>query len=398
MLYLFVAAYPYGKQENFLEVELPYLVRKFPQICIVPFGSHNLQIRPLPNGCFVDNSLRNPRIVKIILGLLNIWRVYPLFINDLLANKQDIKFYDLKKWLSTCVMAAYYMQSKIVKRLSNTIRTDDIIYYYWGSGYNAIAPFFKGKARQVSRFHGDGDLWLDGGKSEGYMPCRSKLLDSIDLAISISNKGALFLKQRYNTNNVITSHLGTIDKGIGKKSSDGIIRVLSCSTVYPLKRVDLILESVKELAKIGNSVIWTHIGGGPDFDKLSSLVNSQKTSNLSVNLLGEVPLRDVYEYYKVNAVDVFLNLSTNEGIPVSMMEALSFNIPTVATNVGGNSEVVTEKSGKLVSANPEPHEVANSIIEVINDNKLSPRVFWEDNFNAEKNYSTFADILYNINI
>lgn len=396
-LYLFVAAYPYGDTtENFLEVELPFLLEKFPNICLVPLGSHNLSMRPLPNGCVVDNSLRNSRTKKIIIGLINVWRVLPLYLKDLLCGRHFLSISDIKKFFISCIIAAYYMQSKIVKSITKHASKDDLIYYYWGADYNAIAPFLKGKVRQVSRFHGDWDLWIADGKEEGYKPCREELMSSLDLAITISNKGADFLKKRYKTNNIITSHLGTLDKGICQKSTDGKIRVLSCSTVYPLKRVDLIFESVKELAMTGRDVLWTHIGGGTDFNKLSSLVHSQKINNLSINLLGEIPLDAVYNYYKTHKVDVFVNLSTNEGIPVSIMEAISFNIPAIATNVGGNAEIVTEASGILVDEAPLPRDVANAIIRVISNPEIMPRKFWEQNFSADKNYTSFAELLYNL--
>lgn len=45
----------------------------------------------------------------------------------------------------------------------------------------------------------------------------------------------------------------------------------------------------------------------------------------------------VYDFYRNNDVDVFVNLSESEGIPVSIIETISFGVPVVATDVGGNS-------------------------------------------------------------
>ena len=44
-------------------------------------------------------------------------------------------------------------------------------------------------------------------------------------------------------------------------------------------------------------------------------------------------------------VDLFLTVSANEGIPVSIMEAQSFGIPVIATDVGGISEIVNNVNG-----------------------------------------------------
>ena len=74
------------------------------------------------------------------------------------------------------------------------------------------------------------------------------------------------------------------------------------------------------------------------------------------------------------------------------MEAISFGIPVVATNVGGTSEVVTEKTGVLVSANPTAEDVAEAISGV-QQKSLRPREFWFQNYNADINYSEFSNKL-----
>ena len=50
----------------------------------------------------------------------------------------------------------------------------------------------------------------------------------------------------------------------------------------------------------------------------------------------------------MNDFDLFVNMSLSEGIPVSIMEAISFGIPIIATNVGGNAEIVNDETGVLI--------------------------------------------------
>ncbi len=92
-----------------------------------------------------------------------------------------------------------------------------------------------------------------------------------------------------------------------------------------------------------------------------------------------------------------MNVSESEGVPVSIMEAQSFGIPVIATNVGGTPEIVNEENGHLLTANPTANEIASSFYDVAfnkekwkNKRKLSHKN-WEENFNAEKNYRAFAD-------
>jgi glycosyltransferase involved in cell wall biosynthesis len=86
------------------------------------------------------------------------------------------------------------------------------------------------------------------------------------------------------------------------------------------------------------------------------------------------------------------------------MEALSYSIPVIATNVGGVNEIVKNNfNGLLLSANPEPAEVANAISKFIglsaeakekfNQNAFE---FWNTNYNAENNYADFTNRLLSL--
>ncbi|MFR4320263.1 MAG: glycosyltransferase [Blautia massiliensis (ex Durand et al. 2017)] len=45
-----------------------------------------------------------------------------------------------------------------------------------------------------------------------------------------------------------------------------------------------------------------------------------------------------------------MNVSSSEGIPVSIMEATSFGIPGIATDAGGTKEIIRDKeNGVLLS-------------------------------------------------
>ena len=174
------------------------------------------------------------------------------------------------------------------------------------------------------------------------------------------------------------------------KTSSDSIRVISCSTVSRLKRVTLIYQSL--LSVKDRRIKWTHIGDGPELGLLQTMISEQKESNVEVELVGALGHDEVLNYYSMHCFDVFINLSTNEGVPVSIMEALSCDIPVIATDVGGTSEIVAEKTGVLVSSNPRPDEVAKAI-ELVMNGRFEPRAFWQERYNAEKNYQAFADFL-----
>ena len=106
-------------------------------------------------------------------------------------------------------------------------------------------------------------------------------------------------------------------------------------------------------------------------------------------------------YYETHPVDLFINVSSFEGIPVSIMEAMSRGIPVAATPVGGIPEIVNQDNGFLFSINPsasEIREVLKNFYGLKKEKQLQKRssafATWENMYNAETNYLSFINELY----
>lgn len=390
-LYLFTVKYPYTKYaECFLEDEILYLSKKFDSIHIIPLEKEGNNVKPIPHNCTTSESLFLNRKKFLFRGLFNsrvVRQMFPLlFKHKTLFDKTR-----LADWLKAYFTINNLLNSKDIKQISGVLKSDDVCYFYWGKWSNLLAIFWKGRCHFVSRFHGEGDLWEEIHK--GYVPLRKEVVESLDAAVFISHKGETYFKQRYPNCKTAVFPLGSNDIRFPRKQPSDSIRVLSCSTVSELKRVTLIYQSL--LAIKDMKIEWTHIGGGPLMDSLRQMINDNGNSSVEVILTGALDHEQVLDYYTTHGYDVFINLSTNEGVPVSIMEAISCDIPIVATNVGGNSEIVVKETGVLVSSNPTPDEVANAIKEVLNG-KYTPRAFWNNNYNASINYEAFASFLSNL--
>ena len=79
-------------------------------------------------------------------------------------------------------------------------------------------------------------------------------------------------------------------------------------------------------------------------------------------------LLNKYENYKVDIVVITSISTTNipEGIPVSLMEAMSYEIPVIATDCGGTKELVDGQSGILVNQK-DSEALKNAICKLINN-------------------------------
>ena len=115
--------------------------------------------------------------------------------------------------------------------------------------------------------------------------------------------------------------------------------------------------------------------------------------NIQFNFYGYIENDNLLDYYNTNHVDLFLNTSQYEGVPISIMEAMAFKIPCIATNVGGVSEIISHSNGYLLPVNFNVEELKNIIVEhsklaLENIEKKRESAFdtWRDLYNGKKNY------------
>ena len=92
-------------------------------------------------------------------------------------------------------------------------------------------------------------------------------------------------------------------------------------------------------------------------------------------------------------IDLMLNTSSSEGVPVSIMEAYFHGIPVVATDVGGNNEIVLEKH--IISPDSNSEDIAKIINEWSEDSQMREKVnsIQLENFDSTKNAQKFTSII-----
>ncbi|MBC7861384.1 MAG: glycosyltransferase [Bacteroidia bacterium] len=215
---------------------------------------------------------------------------------------------------------------------------------------------------------------------------------------SISKAGENYLQKKFPDmkDKFFTSYLGVEDRGEGTFNEKEVFTMVSCSGMSENKRVSVMAEVFSEFKFPAR---WIHFGDGPEMEKTKSIV-AKLPAHLRAELRGYTANEKVMDYYKNNSVNLFINLSLMEGIPVSLMEAISFGIPVLATNVYGNPELANKETGFLIEENFRINEVAVKIsdfagnIDSQKSLRISSRKFCLETFNNEKNFSAFsAEIL-----
>jgi glycosyltransferase involved in cell wall biosynthesis len=189
-------------------------------------------------------------------------------------------------------------------------------------------------------------------------------------------------------------------------SGDGVIRIVSCAFLVDVKRIDLIVRGIAELANRMSAleIEWTHFGDGPLMPEILLLTQSILPKRVKCNLIGHVSTDVIYQWYFNQPVDVFINVSKSEGTPVSIMEAISCSIPVIATSVGGNREIVNDSLGILIPEDPTPEDISSAIVKVcldLNSNLIlrsGASEMWQKNYNADINYSDFRETFLSVGV
>lgn len=139
-------------------------------------------------------------------------------------------------------------------------------------------------------------------------------------------------------------------------------RVLHIARLSSVKDQDTLLRAARRVADHDARFRLDIVGDGDCREALEQLLRELDLGNV-VRLHGAQ--RDVRPY--LAAADAFVLSSVSEGIALTLLEAMAAGLPVVATDVGGNREVVTAgETGYLVPAQ-DPVALARALITLLSD-------------------------------
>ncbi len=128
----------------------------------------------------------------------------------------------------------------------------------------------------------------------------------------------------------------------------GVFHIVSCSSVIAIKQLPLLIDALAAWPQ-ESRVSWLHIGGGAEEAAVRTYATQKLGSlpHVQWEITGNVPREQVAALYASRPLDVFVNTSRSEGVPVSIMEAMRAGLPVVAPRVGGIPEIVDDSFGRL---------------------------------------------------
>ena len=365
----------------------------------------------LPNNVFVFESFVDWKSYKPInLVLNNLFPILGIYIKEcfilkkILPLKKAIALLASNIFKAECVIKKLKFEAEKTKEIN--ITSSLIGYSFWF--YDCIYLAWMRKKgwinKAVTRTH-SGDLYEDHISIRNSILFRNFQFSFMDKIFPVSNMGTGYLRNKYPLfkQKIQTIYLGSKDSGLSPFDQSSIFTIVSCASFRHHKRIHKIAEMMQF---IDFPLRWYHIGD----ERLNS--NDPKISEYKINKerikgnkniefipLGSMPNDEIFNFYKTHSINLFISISAVEGIPVSIMEAISFGIPILSTDVGGCKEIVTEETGILIPLETDIPKIAQIITEFKTTSKNTfeyrkgVRKFWEEHFDAEKNYGAFLELM-----
>ena len=140
------------------------------------------------------------------------------------------------------------------------------------------------------------------------------------------------------------------------KLTDSDIVVGTVANLRPVKRLDTVVESAKELIPMYKNLKFVFIGEGPDRDSLQDLIDRYEISEYF-----RLPGSSENIPSVLSAFDIALLPSSNESFSNSLIEYMASKLPIIATRVGGNSEAINHEVNGLLYDLEDTNGLTNSL-------------------------------------
>lgn len=146
------------------------------------------------------------------------------------------------------------------------------------------------------------------------------------------------------------------------------VKVLFIGRLIPRKgfhRVVHALPRVRELSHVPFEV--EVVGTGAHRAELDSLAEQLHVSDL-IRYVGMVPYDQLEKSYQY--ADIFVLTSLSEGMPSVILEAMGCGLPIIASDVGGNNEIVHEGENGYLITGDDSNGLAEKLVSLINNKEL----------------------------
>ena len=405
--------YPFHFTDSYLDEEINLLASKFKKVIVISSNTFSEEKRAVPSNVIVYrfSPVVNLGLRTASLSLLG----NPIFYKNIfqLIFKHKIGF----SLLAVKELFAFYSRALSIRNFLEQVIEEQqveknklLIYTYWMVESTMAAVLLKKETpsiKVISKAHSQ-DVYFERSPVK-YHPFRKYIFEELNRLFFISDDARKYFIKKHGLTKKEEERISISRIGIDganenyiSQSSEQVLRIISVAYIQKIKRVDLIIDALALIKDV--QIEWYHAGHSnqseTEFEELKKYATEKLLPllNISFSFLGKTAKEELFRLYQEKRFDLFLNVSETEGIPVSMMEAMSYSVPVIGTNVGGVAEIVVDSlNGFLLSPYPDANEVMQAIkqfekLSVEKKNALRENAFntWDTKYNGKKNNRQFV--------
>lgn len=160
--------------------------------------------------------------------------------------------------------------------------------------------------------------------------------------------------------------------------------ILFVGRFVPLKNLSFLIATFKEALRIRRDLVLFLVGEGPVEEILKKQIRKYGIDEFVI-FAGRVPNRNLPSYY--SAADLFVLSSSYESFPIVILEAMSCELPVVATRVGGIPMQVKDGENGFLVESGNIKQLKEAIITLLDDDSLAKEMGKRNRELVKRKYS-----------
>lgn len=320
-------------------------------------------------GCYY----KNPRggIAQVInLYSKNYEQFY--FISSV---KDGNKIYKLFVLLKAILRLCYWFLTKDIKVVH--IHGCSNISFHRKKIFIFVSKFFNKKI--IFHIHGGGfqSFCTKYGKDKVI-----RILNKCDVIVALSQSWKeFFTKELKQTRVVVVDNIIPVPNCFPKQKNTEILNLVFLGLIDKNKGIFDLVELLAEYYDEYKGKIILHIGGNGNTAKLT-----QMTFGIADIVKYHGWVDECEKQQLLSNADIYILPSYHEGLPISILEAMSYKLPVISTNVGGIPEIIEDKNNGFLITPGDKIAMKIAIDQLLTDKKLRKDMGQKSFVIASKHY------------
>jgi glycosyltransferase involved in cell wall biosynthesis len=192
--------------------------------------------------------------------------------------------------------------------------------------------------------------------------CLSRYFTKI-ICVSKEMRSKILRLTKIKQNKLLTIHNGieinSINHDFSEKKNDEYC-IGSAGRIFSVKDFPLMVDIANIFFKEYNNAKFLIAGNGPEIHDIKKRIKKYSIDK-SFLLLGHV--ENIKNFYRM--LNVYINTSKHEGIPISVLEAMANGVPVIAPKTGGLVEIVRNGVDGFLIEGRNPEDYAMKCLELV---------------------------------